>query len=377
MRVETFCWANQRWSQALPRFSSDNVLLLAFGGTADSARGALQELAQTYPAAGLFGCSSAGEIFGTEINDDTLVVAAMEFESSYYRGTHVKIAGPEESAQAGRQLGQALTAPGLKGVLVLSDGLNVNGSELINGLRTELVDAVVITGGLAGDGDRFKTTWVIADGVPQSHIVTAIGMYGDALEFRHGSQGGWDVFGPDRTVTKSRGNVLYELDGEPALQLYKKYLGERAAELPAAALLFPLSIGPDDGSDARVVRTILSLDEENQSMTFAGDVPQEYRAQLMRANLDRLVDGAHNAALALCAAPWSGSQTLAIAISCVGRRLVLGERAEEEIEATLAALPQGTQQVGFYSYGEISPSGVRGSDLHNQTMTLTSISERA
>ncbi len=182
------------------------------------------------------------------------------------------------------------------------------------------------------------------------------------------------MFGPERAVTKSLGNVLYELDGKPALELYKKYLGERAAELPASALLFPLAIRPEK-SEHRVVRTVLSVDEQTNSMTFAGDVPEGYRAQLMRANLDRLIQGAEEAAAAAHHMMEAGSSTLAIAISCVGRRLVLGERAEEELEASLAGLPRGTQQVGFYSYGEISPSGVDGCDLHNQTMTLTTISE--
>jgi hypothetical protein len=61
----------------------------------------------------------------------------------------------------------------------------------------------------------------------------------------------------------------------------------------------------------------------------------------------------------------------------VGRRLVLGSRTEEEIEATLEVLPKGTQQIGFYSYGEISPYTAGTCDLHNQTMTLTTLSEAA
>jgi hypothetical protein len=258
--------------------------------------------------------------------------------------------------------------------LVLSDGMHVNGSALVNGLRASVAPDVVITGGLAGDGARFEKTWVLQAGAPSSPVVCAVGLYGDRLALGCSSGGGWDVFGPERAITKSRDNVLYELDGKPALELYKTYLGERAAELPASALLFPLSIRPG-GADHSVVRTILSVDEVANTMTFAGDVPQGYRAQLMRANFERLIAGSEGAASALRDSSRFGAKTLAIAISCVGRRLVLGERAEEEVEASLAELPPGTQQVGFYSYGEISPSGVKGCDLHNQTMTLTTISE--
>ena len=68
--------------------------------------------------------------------------------------------------------------------------------------------------------------------------------------------------------------MLYELDGRPALALYKEYLGDRASGLPATALLFPLAVRSDRSATRRTVRTILGIDEEQQSMTFAGDVPE-------------------------------------------------------------------------------------------------------
>jgi hypothetical protein len=144
---------------------------------------------------------------------------------------------------------------------------------------------VVVTGGLAGDGDRFQQTWIITDGTPHSGFVCAAGLYGEQIRIGHGSMGGWDIFGPERTVTRSDGNVLYELDGRPALELYKEYLGERASGLPATGLLFPLSLRTDSSNGESIVRTILAVDEESQSMTFAGDIPEGARAQLMKANL--------------------------------------------------------------------------------------------
>jgi hypothetical protein len=248
----------------------------------------------------------------------------------------------------------------------------------VRGLNAILPSSVVVTGGLAGDGDRFERTWVIRDGIPHSGFVSAIGFYGERLRIGYGSKGGWDIFGPERLVTRAERSILYELDGKPALELYKKYLGDRAAGLPATALLFPLALRADSSDEKRIVRTILAVDETTQSMTFAGDIPQGYLAQLMKANFDRLVDGAAGAALMVREhqqeAP--ADPVLAIAISCVGRRLVLGEHTEDELEATLDGLPEGTQQIGFYSYGEIAPYGTGHCDLHNQTMTLTTISER-
>ncbi len=208
--------------------------------------------------------------------------------------------------------------------------------------------------------------------------MTAVGFYGDHIQVGHGSKGGWDKFGPERQVTKSSGNVLYQLDGRPALELYKEYLGERASGLPATGLLFPLAIRTSQTEGKVLVRTILAVDEATQSMTFAGDIPEGVFAQLMRANFDRLIQGASEAATLTInshnSLP-SNSPTLCIAISCVGRRLVLGERSEEEVEAALEILPKGSRQIGFYSYGEISPYQSGTCDLHNQTMTLTTITE--
>ena len=363
----------------LTALDSETSLLLLFGGSRLIDRPALiQQVLDACPRSHVMGCSTAGEIHGCEISDDSLVVAAARFDHTALRTAQATVQAPTDSYTAGCTIAEQLTHSSLRGVFVLSDGLNVNGSELVKGLNDTLGEAVVVTGGLAGDGTDFKRTWVIKDRMPIGGYVTAIGFYGDHVKLGHGSKGGWDKFGPERLVTKSKGNILYELDGRPALQLYKEYLGDRAAGLPATGLLFPLAIRSSNTDGKALVRTILAVDEAAQSMTFAGDMPEGVLAQLMRANFDRLVQGASDAAtLAVNSRDHtsSPSPTLSIAISCVGRRLVLGERTEEEIEATLDILPKGSSQVGFYSYGEISPYKSGACDLHNQTMTLTTIAE--
>lgn len=381
MEMQTFAYSDETgWSlKTFPAVDSGQTLVLIFGASGFLENpGPVQELAHAYPSSVIAGCSTSGEIFGTEISDDSLAVAVVSFGESRLEVATAIVNDSSESRAAGQQLSERLMADDLRGVLVLSDGLSVNGSELVQGINSILPEDVVVTGGLAGDGDRFERTWVIQDGRPVGGVISAVGFYGDAVRIGHGSMGGWDIFGPERRVTYAEGNVLYELDGQPALKLYKRYLGDLADGLPATALRFPLALrdGPDD--DKSVVRTVLSVNEEDQSMTFAGDVPEGAHAQLMRANFDRLVDGAAGAAMMTrenC--PDQIGPVLAIAISCVGRRLVLGEATEEEIESTVDVLPEGTQQVGFYSYGEISPYTSGHCDLHNQTMTLTTISEVA
>jgi hypothetical protein len=379
MKTETLSYdLNAGWSvPSLPTLDSERTLVLAFGASGCREQpAALRELAAAYPRARILGCSTAGEIFGTSIADGTLAVAVCQFEGTDLRAASAPVASAADSEEAGRSLATALMGPDLRGVIVISDGLRVNGSELLRGLNAVLPPSVVVTGGLAGDGSRFASTWVLHEGLPASGWVSAVGLYGDRVAIGHGSRGGWDMFGPERRVTRSQGNVLHEIDGRPALDLYKEYLGDLASGLPATALLFPLSLRRSRTDETRLVRTILAVSEADRSMTFAGDVPTGSLVQLMRANFDRLIDGAVEAARLTCQSSKAAADTLTIAVSCVGRRLVLGERAEEEVEAVLETLPAGSPLVGFYSYGEISPYSSGRCELHNQTMTLTHLSER-
>ncbi|MEZ4322776.1 MAG: FIST N-terminal domain-containing protein [Myxococcota bacterium] len=365
MQVELRHWKGS-WSQPLPDGAASVVLVFGDPALADDPA-PLHELREAYPDAVHAGCSSSGEILGTEIHEGTLVAAIVTFAHVEARAVTREIADPAQSREIGAALAADLSAtPGLRHVFLLSDGLGVNGSALAAGVQHALPEGVVVTGGLAGDGARFQRTWVFDGEAARSGVVRAIGLYGSALRVGHGSEGGWIPFGVGRVVTRSVGNVLYELDGKPALALYKEYLGERASGLPATGLLFPLSLR--DGTRHDIVRTILAVDERDQSLTFAGDIPQGSRVQLMRADSEALVEAAGSAA---SAASDDAGPVLGLAVSCVGRRLVLGERTEEEVEETLDQLPPGSWLTGFYSYGELSPGKEGGCDLHNQTMTLT------
>lgn len=376
VKVSTAAWDPAfGWSTEVPDLDSAATLVLAFGDrTVEGDSRPLQTLIDSFPQSIVIGCSTSGQVIGSSLRDGGLSVAIVRFDHTQLAKAAADVRCSADSYAAGQALGGELAADDLRSVFVLSDGLGVNGSELVAGLLASVGPDVVVTGGLAADGDRFERTWVIDDGAIYPGRVVAVGFYGDGLRAGSGSKGGWGIFGPERIVTRSDGNVLYELDGRPALELYKRYLGELATGLPASALLYPLAIRPDGQGD-QLVRTVLAVDEGDQSMTFAGDIPPNWRAQLMRSSPDRLIDGAANAATDSCAGLSPERPTLGIAISCVGRRLVLGERTDEEIEAALEALPAGAELVGFYSYGEIAPGLSGMCDLHNQTMTITTFSE--
>ena len=377
MWVEQRSWtAQEGWSQAHGKFPDAVQLVLIFGSRpvlSDPKR--LAEVKAFHPKAHLFGCSTSGEIRGTHLQEESLVATAVAFARTSIQGASVDVQACGSSRACGEQLGDRLPKDNLIHVCVLSDGVNVNGSELVQGLLARLPSGVQVTGGLAGDGERFQQTLVFFDESPQPGRVAAVGFYGKHLRVGYGSLGGWDPFGPERLITRSTGNVLYELDGQPALALYKKYLGEHAAGLPATGLLFPLSIRTADGTSS-LVRTILGVDEAKQSMTFAGDIPQGGRARLMKANFDRLVEGASGAAKTSHEALGPIPPDLGLLISCVGRKLVLKQRTEDELEAVQEVLGPKTTLAGFYSYGEICPSAPNANcELHNQTMTITTLSE--
>lgn len=363
------------------------TLVLCFGPTDRLlAEPVYPSLRARFPTAVIASCSSGTQAFDADLDDDAVVASVIHLERSRLHAVCVPIGDAAQSHACGAELGARLRAADpaddLALVLVLSDGSSVNGTRLVDGLGAALGPAVPIVGGLAGDGARFQTTLVGLDGPAQPGQVVAIGLYG--RELRHGAAavGGWDAFGPPRRVTRASGNVLHELDGRPALDLYEHYLGEEAEGLPGSALIYPLRIWQPDRPDTDLVRTVLAIDREARSMTFAGDIPEGWSAQLMRGNHDRLVAGAEQAAgTALAGLPAAdGSDTLALLVSCVGRRLLMGQRTADEVEsvqqAVQAQLGERARCIGFYSYGELAPRAASGvCELHNQTMTVTLLTE--
>jgi hypothetical protein len=383
MHVEQLSWRKHAGWQFAADHSADVDLVLYFGSRQMLACGTrYRELVAMFPHSHIVGCSTGGQILGDEIADEHIVAVLVRFAAAKVRVIGQPIADPGQSRACGEAIGRALRADDLAGIFVLSDGLNVNGSELVAGMSTVVGEAVPVTGGLAGDGADFNESLVGADCAPGSRMIAAVGFYGSTVRFGSGSAGGWDVFGPRRRVTRSCGNILYELDNSPALDLYERYLGaEEAGGLPGTALLFPLQVRDPAKPDHEIVRTVLSVDREARSMTFAGDVPQGWQARLMRGDFDHLAAGAADAArqarrgLGELGAANEG-RALAVLVSYIGHRLLMGQQTTDEVEAAGAELGEGVARIGFYSYGEISPHAASGvCELHNQTMTITTIAE--
>ncbi len=377
MKTITCRWTEKNGWDVPSLHPGEPGFILYFGAPSlmDEHATPIQELVAKFPNSVVCGCSTAGEILAGRVYDESVVAALVWFDSTQVRAVAETITNNLESMAVGHRAAARLNTPDLKHVLILSEGLTVNGTALMKGLREVLAPDVAITGGLAADGPRFKKTFVGLGDCVKSDQLVAVGFYGEKLVVSYSSRGGWEGFGPRRLITRSDGNTLFMLDGQPALELYKRYLGARAADLPATGLLFPIELTHNLTDVGGIVRTILAVDEETQSLTFAGDMPEGWYARLMKATTEQLVDGAACAGNA--AANTNADGSLAILVSCVGRRLILGQRIDEELEAVMDSLQKNTQAVGFYSYGEICPENLGDcSELHNQTMTITVLGER-
>jgi hypothetical protein len=378
MRVATLLYGSgSGWASDGPELLPDAQAVLWFAAPDMAADPQVYlDLRERYPDAAIIGCSTGGEIRGEEVMDASGVAAAVRFDATPMRAVERRAADFAGPRECGLSLAQELATDDLRSIFVLSDGLGVNGTQLIEGLTEAISDRVVVTGGLAGDGAAFGVTRVGLNAAPQPGVVAALGLYGEALQIGWGSAGGWRPFGPERRVTRSRDNVLYALDDKPALDLYKAYLGEASAQLPGSALLFPLVIRPTLGDRYDVVRTVVGVNEDDKSLIFAGDVPEGWSAQLMRGAVHQLVDGAV-AAARQAGSPGGGNDSLAVLVSCIGRKLMMGQDVADEVEA-ISNVWGAVPTVGFYSYGEICPHERSGQcTLHNQTMTITLFSEAA
>jgi len=374
MKTEQLQWTvNNDWDITKIQLKDAQLVLVFAGIDVIENCKYYESLSVAYPKADIILVSTSGEIHGTEMFENSASATAIHFENTPLRISTKENTAGRDAELIGMEITKDLLQDDLKHILLFSEGGHMNGDHLIAGISKHLPKNIAVTGGLAGDSARFAKTMMGLNNTVSENLVVAIGLYGNAIEVGYGSNDGWDLFGPLRLVTKAEENVLYDLDDTNALELYKKYLGDRANELPGAALLFPICILKPDGT--KLVRTILSINEENQSMVFAGNVPVGSKVQFMMANFDRVIDSASNAALK-SRIHENENPDLTIMVSCVGRKLVMQNRTEEEIEAVADTYNDESTFCGFYSNGEICPSTDGVNSLHNQTMTITTLKEK-
>ncbi len=375
MRIEQLEYIDGSWNIRKKSIFGNSDIVFTFGSReAIKDDNIYKKLKELYPSADIVGCSSGGNIIGDTISKAKIVATAVDFYQGSVRVATKDFSPIDNQVEVAYKLVSLLPMEGLKHIFLLSDGLNMNGSALVKGANRAVENKIPITGGLAGDSLKFEESVVRVNSIAKSNRVVAVGFYGDSLTIESGCYSGWHEFGILRKITKSTDNIVYEIDNKPALELYKRYLGEYSKILPEKALNFPISIKAPD-SDNSVIRSVLGVDEDNNALIFAGDMPEGYIGRLMKSSVDNLIDGAVVASSQIKKINYNTA--LGLVVSCIGRKLVLKQLTEEELEVISNNLTKSVELIGFYSYGEIAPFSdkIQSCNLHNQTMTLTVIYE--
>ena len=373
--IQAFKNGDENWYYLQEKVPLQNPLVLVFGNRyLLEDENIIKNIREEFTYENIVFGSTSGEILDGSFQDNSISVTAIELENTTFVIERENISNFNmQSNLLGEKLLVKLPKEKLKHLFVLSDGL-LDGSKLIEGLENNLSNTIAITGGLCGDDARFEKTVTSFNDNPKTGEVVLIGLYGETLEISYASAGGWFPFGPERKITKSKGNIIFEIDNKPALDVYKNHLAHRAIGLPSASLSFPLNVTYENKNQA-VVRTILDIDESQNSLILAGDAPENSKVQLLMASVDAIIDGAQ-LATQLAMKNRKKKAEIAILVSCIGRKFVMNNRVGEEIEYVKESLGASTLITGFYSYGQIAPfDGNDYANLHNQTMTVTLISE--
>lgn len=317
---------------------------------------------------------SGGQIVDEHLIDDELCMVAIQWEHSTSKGFITDCTSFEQTRKVASAAAQAIMSETLRHVLVFADAQHINGTELLKGLYDVLPAHIGVSGGLASDGKTIKQSRVGLNHNPQNHKIAVIGLYGDRLQIHCSAQSGWLPFGPIRTVTKAQENKLFEADGLPVFDIYKQYINANdAQDLTTHSLYHPLAVLNKDGSDF-AIRAIVALDAEEKSLTLTCDIPQGSIFQLTHCHYKGVIAGAEEAAEQIRQHA-NLDHAFVLMVDCIARRLLLGMKTEDELEVVKEVLPN-TPCIGFYSHGEIAWHRNNNScKLHNQTMTMTSISE--
>jgi hypothetical protein len=378
MQIEQKKWTPEKTWETLRsdlKESKEYQLVFVFGSrTLLSSIGFYDEIRNCYPKAQIMMNSTSGEIIDTQVNDDTISLTAIRFDNTKLKTISVNISDYSNSESAGQFIAQSLTPSNITNILVFADGQLVDGKKLVLGLENRIKNPVVISCGLANKGNKFQKTLLGLNEQPCTGKIIAVGFYGEHLTVSHGRMDGWEEFGNEIQITKSNKNTIIELNHEPALKIYSQFVNKHMPSSEGQSLLFPVSIKSND-TQPSVYRKIKSINEDEKSITFDGDVPEGSYIKMMRANFDSLINGA--SAAANKSAKSIPKPDLAIVISNIGRKIILSKRIEEEVEVIREVLGESTAITGFYSYGDISFSQRDAkSEFNNQSMTITTMLEK-
>lgn len=335
----------------------------------------LDALRNAFPQSKIIGCSTPVVVCDGALLPDTISVGIIRFHHTQLRLSYAPVPSFEESRVAGQQLGQQLAAANLKGVLIFSDGVTTEATELVQGLQEMLPPNVTIAGGLAS-GHSLDDTWMLCDGELKRFHACAVGFMGNAVELTRATGGGWRLIGAECKATRTSGRTLFELDGERAKDVYHRQVGRDIGfGLRESSSRYPLTVRLP-GLEMQIVRDVNSVDEDSGAIELAGDIPEGVMVQVMTTTEDDILDGVDEAIDRMRSKTiLPQNNALAICVSCAGRRAVLLEKTCEEAALAHDGLGHGIHQIGMYAFGEISTTSSGPPQVHNETITIGLIRE--
>lgn len=387
------------WFPPLPsELDSPQTLVLVFGDSAFVEEPApFLELSDCFVQAVLAGCSSGPVPGACGWRPGELTAAVIRFQDTHLHGAAVQVRQRRDSALMGAALAAQLPAVPMQqqdahgGVaplerqgplrlaLLLSDGQAVDGEALLRGLRGGLPLSARITGGLAGDRGATGPAWVYGcDGrLPAPGRACVVGLYGPRLHVGQGHAASWQPMGMAHHITRAHGSVVYELDGRPALEVYRGYLGSEAARLPASALLHPLALTAADGQTP-AIRSVLTVDEHRGALLLATSLAEGSRVQVMQRQTDDLALSTRQAAQRAVQALPPGARHLLLAVGCLDLPGADGTMTDAPLAMPwpLSLSRDALPAVGFHSLGELAAGASPGEvQLHHQTQAFTALAE--
>ena len=323
----------------------------------------------------IIGCTTDGEISSDGFRTDSAVLGGIVSDQIDFHLASVKDLG-QDCERAGITLAAKLPE-NVNYIQLFSDGLTGNGCAILRGLESVLDKTIPVCGGTAGDAGRFRRTWQFAGNRVFSNGAVAIGFSGN-FQVGTGASSGWSPIGLAKKVTRSVDNILYELNGEPALNVYERALGKHASKLPAVGVEYPLGLvterGAEGEKDYLLLRATMSVNRKEGAISLAGEIPEGSTVHICCGDSASLLEAAKKAGR-LALADLEGRRPVMIFIySCMARRLILGRQVEEEINCIREAVGPDLPVLGFYTYGEYGRIKKGGPNrLQNETVTVSVI----
>ena len=360
---------------ASPKYNQDEITAIA-----------AEKLGSEIP---IVGASTAGEI-AQNGPSSTPAITMMMFASNTIK-CHATVVTDVTGNElvAGEALANQLldqTEEPLELVIIHSDGLTVNPSAVLRGIKKALPGTPVV-GGSAGDDGQYKSTYQYCNGETYSSAVVAMAFTGP-IKFAIGVRHGWSPISGFRTVTRSEGSVVHEIDHQPAIKLYEEFIGEaevaKLTEVTLAEIALSYPIGMMSTETHNLLLRAPFYVDKNGSITFGGEVPEGTKVQLMMGNKDQAVDAAEEAGIS--AAKELGDKPIAALIySCHVRDSLYQSRDEskKEISAIQKSIGVDTPLTGFFTYAEQAPIlGTNAtlktcdSETYNETIVTVLMSEK-